>query len=246
LRTSIILAAVAAVYTVGKQIGPNALAKQEGYILDLTPHRFFVNNLAYLNDLFYTFWFTTSRRLVIAWLILTLICVLARKRELWWAWFVVSTVTLPTSFTITPRAGPGLYVPLFGWAILVSAIAVTFLKRRNLQWSAAVAGAVAFAWLTIPNWRGQRGAFLDSHQLTWSVISQIRELPSHPAPRSRILFLTNPFHEWDTYFIANLIWNDHTLSVDLSDKFTPAPDPAQYNWVLTLDAGGKLRVVRSQ
>ena len=243
-RTSAILAGIAIVYTLGKQFGPHALAKQEGYILDLTAHRYFLNNRLYLNDLFYSTWFTSTRKLLIAWLILTLLCALARKRELWWSWFVITTVTLPTSFTITPRGGPGLYVPLLGWAILVSTVAVTFFKRRYVQWFAAAVVAVIFAWYTIPNWRSQRQAFIDDHQLTWSVISQLRDLPSRPAPHSRVLFLKDPFKDWDTHFIATLVWNDHTLNVQLAHKMESPPDPAQFDWVLTFD-DDKLRVLRS-
>lgn len=241
LRTPAILAAVAVIYTLGKQFGPNALAKQEGYILELTWHRYFANNRWYLNDLFYTTWFSSTKKLVIAWLILTLICALTRKRELWWSWFVVSTITLPTSFTITPRGGPGLYVPLFGWAILISTLVITFLKRRELQWATATLAAVLYAWHIIPNWRSQHQPFLDDHQLTWSVFSQFRDLPSRPAHNSRILILSNPFRDWDTWFMAALVWNDRSLNIDLASKLDTPPDPSHYDWVLTFD-DDKLRV----
>lgn len=245
LRTSAILAAVAVIYTLGKQFGPNALSKQEGYTLELTWHRYFANNRLYLNDLFYTTWFSSTRKLLIVWLILIVICALARKRELWWGWFVVTTVTLPTAFTTTPRGGPGLYLPLFGWAILISILAVTFFKRRDVQWSIATVAAVVFAYYTIPNWRSQRQAFIDNHQLTWSVISQLRDLPNRPAPHSRVLFLSNPFRDWDAYFMATLVWNDHTLDVQLANKLDSRPDPAQFDWVLAFD-DDKLRVVRTR
>jgi hypothetical protein len=245
LRTPAILSSVAIVYVLGKQFGPHALAKQEGYTLDLTLHRYFLNNRLYLNDLFYSTYFNSTRKVIVAWLILTAVCCIIRKRELWWSWFVVSTVTLPTSFTVTPRGGPGLYVPLFGWAILASIIAVTFFKRRDLQWAAAVLAAVLFAWQTVPIWRGERQGFIDDHRLTWAVITQLRDLPSRPAPHSRVLFLSNPFRDWDTYFIATLIWNDHTIDVQLADQMPGHPDPDQFDWVLAFDAD-KLRVVRSR
>jgi hypothetical protein len=244
-RTSAILVLAAIVYTLGKELGPNALSTKEGYALELTAHRYFVNNAWYLNDLFYTFWFSSARRVVMAWLILTLICAIARRRELWWGWFVITTVTLPTSFTVTPRGGPGLYLPLLGWAIVVSTVTVTFLKPRFLQWAAAVVVAVAFAHRTIPDWYSQRQAYIDEHARTWSVLSQLRELPARPAHHSRILFLSNPFREWDTFFIATLLWNDRSLDVELADKLPRPPDPDRFDWVLAFE-DDKLRVVRTR
>ena len=109
-----LLVVIAAVDAAGKFLGPHALARQDGYLLELTAHRFFINNRLYVNELFYGEYFKTSRMLVIAWVLVAALCWVAKKRELWWSWFVVSTAMLPVAFTVQPRSGGSLYVPLFG------------------------------------------------------------------------------------------------------------------------------------
>ena len=244
LRVPVILLAISMIYTLGKFLGPSALAKQEGYLLEPTLHRYFVNNRWYLNDIFYTHYFYTSRRLIIAWVLLLIVCALARKRELWWCWFVISTATLGISFTIQPRGGPSLYVPLFGFALLTGILATAFFKREAVQWSVVAMIAVLASYRTVYYWKFGAPAYIRDHALTMSVLSQIHALPK-PAPNSRVLFLRDPFRDWDTYFISTLTWNDHTLNVDLANKLDVPPDPNQYDLVLDFE-GDRLRVVRAR
>ena len=111
-----ILAGISVVYSLGKFLGPNPLAKQSGYLLELTAHRYFVNNRWYLNDIFYTRYFDTSRKLVIAWILVTALCAVLRKRELWWAWFVASTATLLGYRSQFSRAeGPVVHSSVRDW-----------------------------------------------------------------------------------------------------------------------------------
>ena len=49
--------AIAVAFTAARALGPNSLSKQDGYRLEITAHRFFVNARLYLNDLFYTSYF---------------------------------------------------------------------------------------------------------------------------------------------------------------------------------------------
>ncbi len=244
LRLPIILCGISIVYTLGKFLGPNPLDKQEGYLLEITWHRYFWNNRYYLNDLFYSHFFSTSRRLVLAWLALTAICVIVRRREVWWSWFLVSTATLGVSFTMQPRGGSGLYIPLFAWALFASALLVGGLQRwPALEWTAAVAIAVFAARYTVPYWHGQPKLYTDDHRPTTVAMAEMRALPK-PAPRSRVIFLNDPFpNGYDILFIAQLLWNDHTLDIDLGNKFTKPPDLDQYQWVVAFE-GEKLHVLK--
>ena len=106
LRVPFLMVLIALVFAAGKSYGPQALSKQSGYVLEMTWHRYFFDNHWYLNDLFYTDFFNTSR-LLIFFGALTLLCAIARRRELWWAWFAISTATLPVSFTGAPARRPG-------------------------------------------------------------------------------------------------------------------------------------------
>lgn len=244
LRLPIFLCLIAIVYTLGKFLGPHPLAQQEGYLLQLTPHRYFLNNRLYLNDIFYSQFFSTSRRVVFAWLALTAVCWLARRSELWWCWVLVSTATLGISFTIQPRGASGLYLPLFAWALLVGILTTTFLNKRvALAW--IVVALVAWFWIpkTVGYWRRQPQLYVDSHRLTGSVIAQMSAIRPKPAPNSRVIVLQNPFADYDVEFIAMLLWNDHSIQTDLANKLPQPPDLQTYNWVLTFE-GEQLRVLK--
>jgi len=79
---------------------------------------------------------------------------------------------------------------------------------------------VAFSLALLTQWENQRfgrvRAFLNSGQKTSHVIQAFRSLNLHPAPRSTILLLLreNPFqNKWNPFFIASLVWNDHSLRI---------------------------------
>jgi hypothetical protein len=245
LRVPLILIVIAILSAAATLLSPHALSRQEGYLLELTPHRYVVNHIQYVNDLFYLYFFNSGRQLLVAWLVLTAACAIARRRDLWWCWFAVSTGTLPVAFTIQPRGGSSLYVPLLAVAILVSIFVVGFFKRPAAQWSAAAAAAFLFTLQTVPLWRHNTPAYIEDHRLTWSVISQFRGLPQRPAPNSRVIVLSNPFADWDVLFIAALTWHDHSIDVKLANKLDAPPVLADYNWVLTFE-GEELRVVRAR
>ncbi|HML18599.1 MAG TPA: hypothetical protein VK419_16325 [Bryobacteraceae bacterium] len=247
--TPVALMAIGAIYTAGKMMGPHALAQDPGYRIEFTLHRYLLNNEIYWNSLFYSEYFQNSRRLLIEWGLLTLLCMLFRKREVWWCWFLVSTATLAISFTVVPRDGAALYLPLLAWALLVSAMVASVPRHPASEWAAGWVIIVLIAGLwtadTIHRWRDEWAPFLATQDLTWSVITQVRELP-RPAPGSRVMILSSPFNGWDAYFIAELAWNDRSIQIQMGDK-SPQPPSAEelksFDWVLAFDRD-ILRVVR--
>jgi hypothetical protein len=57
---------------------------------------------------------------------------------------------------------------------------------------------------------------------TWQVIEQFRALDPHVVPRSHVVFLNDPFAEWDMLFIADLWFRDRSLTVHLQ-RLNPVP-----------------------
>jgi hypothetical protein len=57
---------------------------------------------------------------------------------------------------------------------------------------------------------------------TWQVIEQFRALNPHVRPHSHVVFLNDPFREWDMLFIADLWFRDRTVTVHLQ-RLTPLP-----------------------
>jgi hypothetical protein len=232
--TPVVLIAIGSIYTAGKMYGPESLSKKSGYQLDLTLHRYLSNNELYLNSLFYSQYFHSSPRLLIAWGILTLVCMLLRKRELWWCWFLVSTATLGTSFTVNPRDGGSLYIPLLAWALLVAVMVSALLRRPALQWAAAAVIVILWSRETIHWWRDAAPPYLENQRLTWSAITQIGELP-RPKPGSRVMILNSPFQGWHALLISELVWNDHSIQIEMGDKSAAPPTEAElksYDWIL--------------
>lgn len=127
---------------------------------------------------------------------------------------------------------------------MVSIFAAGFFRKPAVQWAVVTIVALLAAYRTTHWWSAAGQTYVEDHALTMNVLSQIRELPK-PAPNSRVLFLRDPFRDWDTYFIADLVWDDHTLDVKLADKLDRPPDLAQYDEVLDFE-GQKLRVVRTR
>ena len=239
-----ILIVVAIVFTAARALGPNSLSQQDGYRLEITAHRFFVNARLYVNDLFYSSYFTTSRRVWVAWALTVIFCMIVRKREVWWTWFVMSTAMLPVIFTIQPRGGGSLYLPLLAMALWMATVSTVLFARWPIrQWAAAALAALLIVPGTLHYWNERAVWVLRDQQLTWTVLTQIRDLPWRPAHGSRVLIVANPFPDWDTYFMATLLWNDHTLDVKLGNHMDTPEDPQGFDRVLTFD-GDRLRVIR--
>jgi hypothetical protein len=55
---------------------------------------------------------------------------------------------------------------------------------------------------------------------TWQVIQQFRALDPHVRPHSHVVFLGDPFTEWDMLFIADLWFHDRSVTVHLQ-RLTP-------------------------
>lgn len=245
LTAPLVVIAIAGAFTAMRVFGPKSLASQEGYQLDVTAHRFVMNAKHYLNDVFYTHFFDKNAKLIAVFAIGTLLCLIARRRALWFAWVMVSTAALPVIFTREARAGASLYLPLLAVALWLSTAAAVFFHRWPIrEWGVAGLIAVYFAGNTLQYWGAPAEIIVRDQQKTWAVLRQVHSLAQRPAHDSKVLFESNPFADWDIWFISELVWNDHSIDVKLANKESPAPDPKDFNWVFAFD-GNQLRVVKS-
>jgi hypothetical protein len=254
--TPAVLAVIAGLFAAGKMFAPGAVGRLGGYEMQFTLHRFVVNNCIYLNDLFRSSFFHPGIRLEVAWALLTIVCAIVRRRELWWVWFVVSTAALPVAFTAVSREGGSLYLPLLAWSLFASiSFAVVCeklfarfgLPTENRQWLAVALIAAIVAIQTIRIWNIEKQQFLNDQKKTWSVITQVRSLQPRPAPGQHVIFLANPFADWDTYFIGRLLWRDRSIDIQLANKMDKPPTPddfIRFDWILTFE-NGNLRVLHA-
>lgn len=245
LLTPAILAFITLIYAASRVAGPHALASEAGYKLDLTVHRFFLNNVLYAADLFHIESFHATWELIAVWLAVIAVAATLRRREAWWCAFAIFTSTLPTAFTVWPRNGGCLILPLFAWVLFLSILSTAILKSDDLRWRFATAAAVIWSILAIPPFKARSGDFMREHRLTTVALEQLRALPLRPPPRSRVIFVNDPFEYWDMLLISELYWNDHTIDVTLGKKLPQLPDLNSFDWVLTFE-GESLRVVRTR
>jgi len=166
----------------------------------------------------------------------------------WWCWLLVSTATLPTAFTLVPRDGPSLYVPLMAWSLLIPVLVARALSQRARQGAAAAVIASIVSVQTVRDWREKARGLLEDQRPIWSVITQIRALGPAPDPNTRVIFMENPLPDWNTYFIARLLWRDRSIEIGLANKLDSPPTEAdlnQFAWILTFE-NGNLRVRRKR
>ncbi len=122
------------------------------------------------------------------------------------------------------------------------------MQRPVLQWAVVAVLACASARITIHYWPERVDGVLPTQELTWSVVSQLRDLGTQPAHHAKVIFLNNPFNDFDALFIAQLVWNDPTVEIKLANYMPsmPTADELQsFDWIMAFD-GQKLRVVRSR
>jgi hypothetical protein len=145
---------------------------------------------------------------------------------------------LPIEF-LPGRGGACLYIPFVGWAIFVAVVCVDVagavaeflaaepligrLGRRPLC-ALFLAGCVTL-WGRENDWLKRsfiKPAMAQTGALTWDVIEQFRAMRPRVQPNSRIVFLDDPFVDWDMAFIADLWFRDRSLAIVLHRK-TPLP-----------------------
>ena len=213
-----------------KLLGPHSLANDEGFQSSYTSARFFESNSRFLNQIFYAEWFTAGG-VILTWAALLYAAVRNWDQRLLLLWVWVVATPLPIAFL--PGRGNGcLYIVAAGWA-MVAAILVEALARRiarepifakvppRVVVTCLILLALAVYWRQT-NWIHGfvSRAYLADNVKTESLIRQIQTLTVRPAHGGRIVFLNDPFPAGfdDTFYVANLWWNDHTLKIQLQNK----------------------------
>ena len=108
----------------------------------------------------------------------------------------------------------------------------------------AVAGAAGFLFYVNTQWRDiYERAMEDQGQEAKAVVNQFRDLDLRVKPHSSVIFLDDPFVDWDLAFIARLWFRDPTVMIWLQNKHhLRQEDIAKVDYVFRFEQGELVRV----
>jgi len=242
---------ITAAYLPGKIWGREALAASPAYRLVPDLKTFLTANASYIENIFYrpldsvqwqhTLW---------VWSALLAVILIWRRWRVLFCWWIAIVSGAPTAM-IGRGGGPGLYIPLMAWSVLVAALLVGATRLFSAKyWKLATQAAimvlvVSIAWYTHHMKWTQMPAVYSGQQTTWFTIESLRKLNPHVPKGAKVLFIDDPFEGWDTLFIARLWFRDPSLDVTLSrklDRPLTADHLDSYDRVFAFK-GGSLEIV---
>ena len=238
---ALIAACLALLDIYGKVFGVDALTGMEGYRPVFTWQRFAEYQKTFLGDA--AFWHSGGAGLLAFWAVVSYLAWRPGARPiLRFCWLFLIFTPIPLEF-LPGKSQACLYIPMLGLAIFGAVIFVDTVdalarvlstepifrhlgRFRHLGQPALAAGLVAVAIFYWGRENLQRKQLLVKPVMaalgaqTWEVIQQFRDVDPHVTPHSHVVFLHDPFTEWDMLFIADLWFRDRSVTVHLQ-RLTP-------------------------
>jgi hypothetical protein len=232
---------IAAVLTLldlyGKLFGYDALTGMEGYRPVFTWGRFVAYQRTFLGDA--AFWRPGGLGLAVFWAVLSYLAWRPGARPiLRFSWTFLVLTPLPIAF-LPGKSQACLYIPMLGLALFAAVVLADLADSlagwltgepifRHFRKPVLTAGLIAlaiFGWGR-ENLRRQqllvKPVMASLGAETWQVIQQFRALHPQVGPHSHVVFLNDPFTEWDMLFIADLWFRDRSVTVHLQ-RLNPVP-----------------------
>lgn len=260
VRVALFAAILAGIYVYGRALGPEGLAAQPSYRPLLSMHRVWEFQITALNTLV-SFWHPFGRpSVVIFWVVVWYLALRRPRPVLRFCCVFLMVTPLPVEF-LTGRGEATLYLPLAGWAVFFSVIFVgaaraisEFLAgeplfgrfdRRTRFAGLIAAGICLWVWGNYNvKQSSARISMARAGRVTEEVIQQFRTLHPYVKPGSQVVFLDDPFEEFDMAFIAELWFRDRSLSIRLHRKTPLSPQElAKADYLFTY-TDGKLVQIR--
>ena len=257
---SLIAGLLTVFYIYGKMHGSGSLATLAPYRPKYSWHNFVASNAKFVGQLLFAGHTITPIMLLAIWACVFIYAFVRRDRTLQLMAFWVVIVPLPLAFIVPIRGDASLYLLMFGWAMIFAKIAFdlidliskffVFVGNRVLNGTsdkisvwvfriiAMLLVTLALAVFTQRENQRLQVPWLNVGAKTTDVIQTFRSLGLRPIPGSRILLLLkeNPFqNKWNAFFIASLVWNDHSLRiwVETADELRPQQQ-ANVDYIISL------------
>jgi hypothetical protein len=234
LRGPVAAALLNVPYIYGKALRKGALASDSGYRPEFSTTRLFDFQTRSFTELLQPANALTIAAVAWIWAVLFYIAFRRPRPVLQFCWIFFLVTPLPIEF-LPGRGGACLYIPFVGFAIFLAVFCVDVAKAaaeflaaervfarvgRQTLFAVLIAGCVTL-------WgrenRELRQAFVSRSMtslgtLTADVIAQMEALAPRAQPHSTVVFLNDPFVDWDMAFIAELWFRDRTVEIRLHRK----------------------------
>jgi hypothetical protein len=257
---SLIAGLLTVFYVYGKTHGSGTLATLDPYRPKYSWHNFMASNASFVGELLFAGRTITPITLLALWAFVFIYAFIRRDRMLKLMAFWIVIVPLPLAFIVPIRGDAPLYLLLFGWAMIFAKVAVDLItliskfpgiaRNRALPEASnevaprivrivgTLVVALALAAFTQRENRRFRVPWLNAGAKTSHVIQTFHSLGAHPIRGSRILVLLkeNLFqNKWNVFFIASLVWNDHSLRiwVESANELTPQQE-ADVDYIISV------------
>jgi hypothetical protein len=222
---------ITVIYIIGKSAGPEAISTNPMYQVTISFKSFFESNVRFTEELFYLKpegWFN-AQWLLIVWALLAYVAISRRRNHLKYSLIMILVTPLPIAF-IPGRGGAQLYIPSFGWALVLATLIAgvcSYLSRKPLfrYFNASIAKVLLL--LLAVGWIWHQTDFQHTKEIAglrscgrefMSVKEQLTALLPKVKPGTRIAFYNSIFQTWDEKFIAELLYKDRSVTVFLNHQ----------------------------
>lgn len=215
--------------------GPGALVQIPIYRPELSVARVAAFHRDALADLFESWHFFTIGWAVAFWIAVTIYAWWRNRPELRFCWWFVVLTPIPIEL-LEGRTNACLALPFCGFAILAASAFADLARgvadrvgdprfRRAVFAGIVVAGVLMWA---AQNDRLQRRLIVpqmrDLGSETWAAITGVEALRPQVRPQSTVVFLNDPFEDFDMAFIADLVFRQRDVRIKLARKTPVSPD----------------------
>jgi hypothetical protein len=225
-------------YVYGKALRPDALAADFAYRPLFSAAQVLDFQIRSFRDLFVSHAISPGT-IMWVWLILFYLAFRRPRPVLRFCWIFLLISPLPIEF-LPGRGGACLYVPFIGWAIFLAVVCAdlaggvsTFLASEPVFGRLGRQTLFALLLIACVSLWGRENVHLkrsfikpamaQTGALTWDVIGQFQAMRPRVRSHATVVFLDDPFVDWDMAFIADLWFRDRTVDIKLHRKTPLSP-----------------------
>lgn len=217
-------------FIIGKTSGSNSLTIDPSYDPTISFGNFVQSNIRFIKDYFYlnNFDWIDARWLLIIWAFMAIIALVLHSKHMSFAFVMSIIAALPIAF-IPGRGGAMLYVPSFGWALLLatlmdriggllSRILPSHSLSRDIKKSLLLLMAVCLIW-SVTYSKNRKTLFALKHQGEVRMVKeQLQRILPSVEPGSKLAFYNDIFTSWEAKMITELLYKDRSVTVQLHEK----------------------------